>query len=85
MMLTPMKIVLIKPTIQRKHIVFLVLGAAAQLLALVRSACLRVIVFHELHISIVMILLLLQLESLLYVEPRHLHLVLNLYCIVNCL
>ena len=72
-----------------QHIVFFVICVAQ--LPINRSARLRMVIVLHVHTFsttipfIMMILLLLQLECLLYVEPGHLDLVLDLDGIVNYL
>jgi len=79
-------VVLIEPVVvKREHIVFLVLIAAQ--LPIDRPTRLRVLTMLHIHTASGsrMILLLLQLECLLYVESRHLNPVLDLDSIINCL
>ena len=78
-------VVLIEPVVvKREHIVFLVLIAAQ--LPIDRPTRLRVLTMLHIHTTHSrIILLLLQLECLLYVESRHLYPVLDLDSIINCL
>lgn len=79
-MLIPL-VILIEP-VKREHIVFFILTAIPHL-SLIRPARLRMLPVFHVHPS--MILLLLQLECLLYVESRHLDSVLDFNRIVNWL
>ena len=71
---------LIEPAIDREHVVLLILIAAQQ--PIVGSARLRVVIVLVRVVFAAVILLLLQLECLLYVESGHLDLVLHLDGIV---
>ncbi len=77
-MLIPLVILI--ESVKREHIIFFILTAIQ---SLIRSTCLRMLPVFHVHPT--MILLLLQLECLLYVESGHLDPVLDFNRIVNWL